>query len=89
MEGFETERTFWTYDIGPLTPSAAVYWDSRWKVTGIEMSFSSDLAHFNRDTYTFLGFLGDMGGLYDALAFIGYFMINKVSILIYTLYSFE
>jgi len=36
-----------------------------------------------------LAFLGDMGGLYDALKFIGYFMVHEVSLMIYTLYSFE
>jgi len=30
-----------------------------------------------------------MGGLFDALKLIGYFAVTEVSVLIYTLYSFE
>ena len=43
----------------------------------------------NRETYSVLAFLGDMGGLYDALFFLGWISVSKISVLIYTLYAFE
>ena len=38
-----------------------------YKFCGFEINKGHDLEIWNRNTYSFLDFLGDLGGLYDAL----------------------
>lgn len=40
---------------------------SRYKFTSVEINFSPDMITINRDTYSLLDWLGDLGGLLDAL----------------------
>jgi len=89
MQGLEKEHRFWQWTMATAKPSIYTDWGTKWKVTAIEIYFEYDLEHFNRETYNFLVFLGDMGGLYDALLIIGALCVSKVSSIIYTLYAYE
>ena len=42
----------------------------RFKYISFDIYFSQDLTIWNRQTYSFLDYLGDLGGLYDAIYFI-------------------
>jgi len=49
----------------------------------MEILGSFDVVRVNRETYSLLQFLGDLGGLYDAVFFGGIFMLahmNEVSL---------
>ena len=50
-----------------------------YKFGGIEFNKSQDLEHWNRNTYSFLDFLGDLGGLYDALKFVCLALVTPFS----------
>ena len=43
---------------------------TRYKFTSVEVNFSLDMVAIQRQTYSILDWLGDMGGLLDALYFI-------------------
>ena len=45
--------------------------DALYKFTSIEVNFNKDINQINRQTYSLLDWLGDAGGLLDALFFIG------------------
>ena len=45
-------------------------WPDKYKFTGIELKFSLDLRLTERSTYSLLEWLGDIGGLFDALKLI-------------------
>jgi len=84
VQGIETEYEFWDLDRGlPEISSLVHYHTGRYKITGIEMLGSFDVIRINRETYSLLQFLGDLGGLYDAIFFTGVFVlahINEVSL---------
>jgi len=43
MPGLGQEYDFWSYDIGVPNVSSALYWNSKWKVTGLEVALTYDL----------------------------------------------
>lgn len=45
--------------------------NSKYKFTSLEIGINPDLKQINRKTYSILDFLGDCGGLFDALLVIG------------------
>ena len=45
----------------------------------MEINFSPDTAIINRQTYSLLDWLGDLGGLFDALYLIGYALIAPLA----------
>ena len=52
---------------------------NRYKFTSIEINASMDQNFITRETYSLLDYLGDLGGLFDALKIIGYILISPVS----------
>jgi len=84
VQGIETEETFWDLVRGlPEISSLVHYHTGRYKITGMEILGSFDGIRINRETYSLLQFLGDLGGLYDAIFFKRIFMlahINEVSL---------
>ena len=44
--------------------------DGRYKYVSMELNFSQNLHIINRDTYSLLDWLGDIGGLLDALKYL-------------------
>jgi len=76
--GFVSYKTFSTFNIGQLQPSAYNRYPHEYKITGMEIQFSYDKINHNRETYTFLEFLGDLGGLVDALLTIGSLVVLNI-----------
>ena len=70
-------------------PSAWIYFptdenpSTRYKFASIEINFSLDVKQWNRQTYSLLDWLGDLGGLFDALLYICRMLISPLSV--YTL----
>ena len=74
--GQEEEKDFYNYELPPPKPS---YWvdyptkeepNGKFKYGSIEINMSQDLTTWTRQTYSSLDYLGDLGGLLDALKFI-------------------
>jgi len=80
VQGIETESKFWDLDIGlPEISSLVHYQTGKYKITGMEILGSFDVIRINRETYSLLQFLGDLGGLYDAIFFTGIFMLSNIN----------
>ena len=45
--------------------------DGKFKVTSLNINLSPDLVEYERTTYSLLEWLGDIGGLVDALRYLG------------------
>ena len=45
--------------------------NARYKSVSLEVNLNKDIIQINRQTYSLLDFLGDIGGLLDALTIIG------------------
>ena len=54
--------------------------DAMYKFTSVSFEFNKDLRQINRQTYSFLDWLGDCGGLLDALHFIAKIFVSPLSI---------
>jgi len=59
--------------------SSLIYYPENYKVTGLEILANYDVIRINRETYSLLQFLGDLGGLYDALVLLGAFALTYFS----------
>ena len=53
--------------------------ENRYKFTSLEINFSQDQLLIDRSTYSFLDWLGDVGGLLGALMSIGAFITKPIS----------
>ena len=51
----------------------------RYKFTSLEVNLSLDKLVVNRETYSLLDWLGDLGGLFDALKLLCAFLISPIS----------
>ena len=51
----------------------------RYKFTSLEVNLSLDKLVVNRETYSLLDWLGDLGGLFDALKLLCAFAISPIS----------
>ena len=47
-----------------------------YKYVSFELNLSPDIVQWNRQTYSFLDFLGDIGGLKDGLVLLGAIIIS-------------
>ena len=83
--GYSEDREFYSYL--PETPAPSA-WNkfpskedpfSRYKFTSLEVNFSPNSLTINRETYSMLDWLGDMGGLLDALYIIGAVLMHPFS----------
>ena len=54
--------------------------ENRFKFTGVEIRFSQDITIIDRSTYSFLEWLGDVGGLYDGLRIFISFILSPISV---------
>ena len=54
--------------------------NSLYKFTSIEINLNKDLKQINRQTYSLLDWLGDAGGLLDALFFIAETIVEPFSL---------
>ena len=62
----------------PPIASSWTNFPKKYKFTGIELLFDSNVNLVSRETYGFLEFLGDLGGLYDALRIIFGFFLGPI-----------
>ena len=71
--GQSADSYFYSYEHGSPLPSAWTTYptaenpSTRYKFSSLEVNFSQDLTIVNRQTYMLLDWLGDLGGLLDAL----------------------
>lgn len=56
---------------------------NRYKFASLEVNMSKDLRQINRETYSLLDWLGDVGGLLECLQIIGELLISSVSIFVF------
>ena len=54
-------------------------WGESYKITSTLLSMSPDSKQIERSTYNALEWLGDLGGLIDALRLIGAFLVAPLS----------
>ena len=55
-------------------PDSALYYPN--SVLGVEIFLSKEIKHHSRSIYNVLDFLGDIGGLFDALFYISHMIIS-------------
>lgn len=76
---------FYSFKMTPPQPSSWIYYptaenpSTRFKFVSIEINFNLDQMMWTRQTYSLLDWLGDLGGLYDALLHICAVFISPVS----------
>ena len=84
--GWETERSFYTYNLPTPQPSA---WgtfptkeepNARYKFASVEIGFNLDQTVWTRQTYSILDYMGDLGGLFEALRYLCTFFIAPISV---------
>ena len=74
-----TTASSWIYFPTEESPS------SKFMYTSMEIKMSLDLVTWERSTYSLLDYLGDLGGLFDALWYIARFIVKPFSAV--TLYA--
>lgn len=72
----EREFHFYDWSMGMPEPSVWQQYPHNYKFTGFDVQFNQDLTQIERKTYDFLEFLGDLGGLLDALYGIGLLVVS-------------
>ena len=83
--GFSEDYTFIEYNhILPITSSwnkfpTAENPSRKYKFTSYEINLSADKKVINRETYSLLEWLGDVGGLIEALRFLGKLIAGPVT----------
>lgn len=79
--GVEDEAEFTTIEFDAPAPSSMSQWPTKenpdvyYKVASTYVTLTMDQNVIERNTYSFLEWLGDIGGLYDALRLIGFFVL--------------
>ena len=83
--GQSSESEFYGYWLSESLPSAwnvfptAKNPSTRYKYLSIEYNMSLDVLNWNRQTYSLLDWLGDLGGLLDILLHIGHMIVFPIS----------
>ena len=77
--GQTTTAEYWKVTYSPLRVSSSNVWPSNYKFIGIEIIFNTDLQVVNRQSYDFLTFLADVGGLDFTLYLFGFLVMNAYS----------
>ena len=83
--GVAEEDEFTTIEFGPPAPSSMISWptpeepNNYYKISSAWVTLRMDQNVTERQTYSFLEWLGDIGGLYDALRIIGALLLAPFS----------
>ena len=83
--GSASEHTYLDFSISDATPSSWSFYptaenpSSLYKFTSMEVKTSLDLFTWSRQTYSLLDWLGDIGGLFDALRYLFFSLAYPVS----------
>lgn len=59
-----------------MQPSAWINYPLRYKFIGVEVLLNFDKTIIDRNTYDILRFFGDLGGLFEALRFMGEVLVR-------------
>jgi hypothetical protein len=70
----QQEYDFFNFDIKPLALSFEDYYPTRYKVAGYSIFRALNREILERQTYDFLNFLGDVGGLDGVLIIVFYYL---------------
>ena len=76
---------FWTHRVEPVAPSNLNQWPTkdekklRYKYSSVYLELLQDKIVIERQTYSTLDWLGDVGGLYEMLILIGAFFMYPIS----------
>ena len=79
--GLYDETQFWQFRLSDDKPSAWINFpdanntSARYKYLSSEFKVSIDRQNFSRETYSFLDWLGDLGGLIDALIIVTNYIV--------------
>lgn len=68
--------SLFSYLFNPLETSAWNDYPKRYKFIGVEILLDFDLNSFSSNTYSLLQWLGDLGGLNEALQFMGSLLLS-------------
>ena len=68
--GNQDEYLFYQMELGETTSSSWTDFPKLYKFISFEINMHLDRVNWNRQTYSFLNWLGDVGGLADALRYI-------------------
>ena len=77
--GKESVENFYTIDFIKPQPSSWTNYPSLYKFTGFELNLSFDENITQRETYDILEWMGDLGGLFEALQIIGYIIMAPIT----------
>lgn len=77
--GQTTSGNFWELTYSALRPSSSNIWPKNYKFIGLEIIFNTDLKFIDRQSYDFLTFLADVGGLDQALYVFGFIIMRGFS----------
>ena len=83
--GQSSESEFYGYTLSESLPSSWIVFptaenpSTRYKFLSIEYNMSLDVQNWNRQTYSLLDWLGDLGGLLDVLLHMGRIMVFPIS----------
>ena len=75
------EKQFFDYRLSDAVPSSWIYWPTKenpselYKYMSAEFNMSTDRLNWNRQTYSILDWLGDLGGLLDMLIAIASYIV--------------
>lgn len=73
--GQSDNKELFSYTLGVLQDSAWTDYPKRYKFVGVEILLQFDLTTYSRSTYDFLQWFGDLGGLNEALQFMGSLLV--------------
>ena len=79
--GFSEERIFESVEVRVPEPSTAIWWPTRenpnqeYRITGAWLELGQATTTIERQTYSLLELVGDVGGLYDGLRLIAQSML--------------
>ena len=84
--GLETETyEYYKVNYGPQLPSTNKFWpsdeepDNKYKFTSIALYLNQDVVVTERSSKDLLEYLGDLGGLYDALRVIAGLLVSPIA----------
>ena len=77
--GQQEEYEFYQFTMDQPTPSSWTHFPTRYKFLSFEMNMHRDRIKLNRQTYSLLDWLGDLGGLTDALYIIFSILVTTFS----------
>ena len=73
--GRQDEYSFYDMEFTSTSVSSLNQWPNNYKFTSLAIGMAPESNVIERSTYSVLEWLGDVGGLHDALTIIGYYIV--------------